>query len=96
MGMGMGRSKGGEAQTARQSLFALIRQGSSDTTLIFNHLERIVSLQRENQKSAILRILAMRDSLSGSEREAFLKKLDDRFCAQPGQRGMGRGRHGEN
>ncbi|MFH0919175.1 MAG: hypothetical protein V1913_02340 [Fibrobacterota bacterium] len=96
-GMGMGMGMDAEAQAARTGMFALIKDGSSDTTLIFSTLEGIVSIQRENQKTAIRKILALRDSLTGEERNIFLRQIDERFCQQ-GQRhgqglGLGRGQN---
>jgi len=96
MGMGMGNNGCGagmseEAQAARDSLFGLIKAGSNDTALIFSRLEGVLGAQRQNQKAAILRILSMRDSLTGDAREAFLRQIDDRFCRKQGRQGMRRG-----
>lgn len=91
MGKGMGMGMGPEGQAARSAIFQLIKSGSLDTALIFGQLDGLVSLQRENQKAVLRRLLSLRDSLTGEEREAFLHKLDERFCQPQGGRGQGRG-----
>lgn len=91
MGNGCGSGMGEEAQADRDSLFGLIKAGSNDTALIFSRLEGVMGAQRQNQKAAILRILSLRDSLTGEAREAFLRRIDDRFCRQQGGQGMRRG-----
>jgi hypothetical protein len=90
-GMGFGMNAGREVSEARNDLFNLIISGSSDTTMLFEHLEKIVGVQRQNQKRTLLKIMTIRDSLQGSEREEYLKNLNDRFCGQSG-RGCGAGK----
>ncbi len=91
MGRGMGMGMGRQTQAVRDTLFGLIKSGSTDTLLIFSKLEGVIEVQRENQKAAIRRILFMRDSLPGEQREIFLKQIDERFCQGQGMRGRGRG-----
>jgi hypothetical protein len=79
-GMGKGIGIG-----IRNELFNLIISGSSDTTLLFEKLEKIIDVQRHNQKRTLMKILSIRDSLQGSEREVYLKDLDTRFCGQNGR-----------
>ena len=81
-GMGLGMNAGQEVSEARNELFTLITSGSSDTALLFSHLEKIVDVQRDNQKRTLIKILSIRDSLNGDEKEVFLKTLNKKFCGQ--------------
>ncbi|MBL8025718.1 MAG: hypothetical protein JNL74_04870 [Fibrobacteres bacterium] len=93
-GMGFGMNAGREVSEARKELFTLITSGCSDTALLFTYLEKIVDVQRDNQKRTLLKILSIRDSLKGNEKEAYINNLNQRFCGQSG-RGCGVNRQRE-
>ena len=89
----------GAGASRKKVLFELIKNGSSDTAKIFEQLEGLIAVQRANQKAAILRIIQLRDSLTGTEREEFLNRIDRGFCGNGRGMGMGmgmgQGRHGK-
>jgi hypothetical protein len=72
-----GRGKGRRLCLGKE-LFSIIASGSNDTALLYEELEKIVDVQRQNQKRTLLKILTIRDSLTGSERDAFLSNLNVR------------------